>query len=203
MLSRVDVLVELTALWWKIWIKSPQFWRIFKRNWRQVTGFGHLLCVYDTNYWSFQTHDVYPLVAKKTATNKKAGKFRSNFTDFWIRWLKKIRNSTDALYDENLDETSCFEIVKMWLISMSSSSFRPFRHTSTAVSLILLTGLCETMAKVQSEWTTANRQLSAQSGKGGARKEKLEEDISDLQDKKIKLDQHLQDMFDRCVPFLI
>ncbi|KAJ3416390.1 hypothetical protein HDV05_001958 [Chytridiales sp. JEL 0842] len=142
-----------------------------------------------------ETHDAYPLIAKKTTASKKGGKFRSNFTDFWVRWFAKISSSTTALYDDD-EVPSCFEIVKMWLITMSSSAFRPFRHTSTAVSLVLLTGLTEITAKVLSELTTVNRQLSAMSGKGGARKEKLEEDVAELQEKKQKLEQHMSDMFD-------
>lgn len=92
----------------------------------------------------------------------------------------------------------------VWLVAMSSSVFRPFRHTATAVALVLLTGLCDIGKQVHNEWTTANRQLGTEQKKGTqARKtqkqQQLERRVESLHDKRVKLEAYMNDLFDRYV----
>ncbi|KAJ3203025.1 hypothetical protein HDU67_010437, partial [Dinochytrium kinnereticum] len=144
---------------------------------------------------TIKVHDNYPIVARKTSEGKPS-RFRSGFTDFWRRWYAKV---VPTLYEEDEeDEYSPFEILKTWLITMSSSKFRPFRHTATAVSLVFMTCLCQTAATVHNQWMTASRQLNAQKKKGGVvRKEKeIEKDVEEIHSRKLKLEQNMNDFFD-------
>lgn len=86
---------------------------------------------------------------------------------------------------------------------MSSSVFRPFRHTATAAALVLLTGLCDIGKQVHNEWTTANRQLGTEQKKGALsrktqKQQHLEQRVENLHDKRVKLEAYMNDLFDRC-----
>ncbi|TPX71178.1 hypothetical protein SpCBS45565_g01372 [Spizellomyces sp. 'palustris'] len=115
-----------------------------------------------------QTHQDYPIIAK--SRGRVANKFRKNFTDFWSKWMARIRHN--ILFDDN---GWCLEALVVWLVAMSSSVFRPFRHTATTVALVLLTGLCDiAKQKVQ----------------------QLEQRVEALHDKKVKLETQMNDLFD-------
>ncbi|KAJ3085099.1 hypothetical protein HK102_000319 [Quaeritorhiza haematococci] len=137
----------------------------------------------------------YPLIEKHRG--KGPSKFRKNFNEFWTKWMTKIRHN--ILFEEN---AWCIETVKTWLVIMSSSLVRAFRHTATTLGLILLTGLCEIAQQVHTDWTTTNRQLEAEQKKGSSRSSKsqrhaqLEQKASDLHSKKMKLETQMNDLFD-------
>ncbi|KAJ3101549.1 hypothetical protein HDU97_001298 [Phlyctochytrium planicorne] len=144
-------------------------------------------------------HDNYPIIAKKNAEGKPS-RFRSSFTDFWVRWYSKV---VPSLYlEEDSDEEanfSVFETLKNCLMSMSSSKFRPFRHTATWVSLTLLSCLCQTASSVHNQWMTASRQLNTQKKKtaAGTRKEKeVQDEVEELHTKKLKLEDIMKELFD-------
>ncbi|KND00360.1 uncharacterized protein SPPG_04684 [Spizellomyces punctatus DAOM BR117] len=141
-----------------------------------------------------QTHQDYPIIAK--SRGRGANKFRKNFTDFWSKWMARIRHN--ILFDDN---GWCLEALVVWLVAMSSSVFRPFRHTATTVALVLLTGLCDIAKQVHNEWTTANRQLSTEqkkssSGRKNQKVQQLEQRVEALHDKKVKLETQMNDLFD-------
>ena len=87
---------------------------------------------------------------------------------------------------------------------MSSSVFRPFRHTATTIALALMTVLCETAQEIQSEFNIARRQLITEQNKNkGARNTRNKDRINSLQtqtkeleDKKNQLDNFLGAFFD-------
>ncbi|KAI9346421.1 hypothetical protein DFJ73DRAFT_837864 [Zopfochytrium polystomum] len=148
-----------------------------------------------------ELQDVYPLVAKK-GTQKRSNRFRSSLIDFWKVWYKKFRSSPhgDGMFTASESETvTLFETVKMWLFTLSSSAFRPFRHTATVIALVLHTCLCDTAKEVHSDWNTANRQLTTLRSSGAPktqRQDKLEKDVMNLFEKKALLENHMTDFFD-------
>ncbi|EIE79351.1 hypothetical protein RO3G_04056 [Rhizopus delemar RA 99-880] len=68
----------------------------------------------------------------------------------------------EAIYDGMLIET-----LQNWLTTMSSSTYRPFRHTATVVALKLISALCIVGENTKDESVVATRQLNAEQKKGG------------------------------------
>ncbi|RUS15897.1 hypothetical protein BC938DRAFT_476789 [Jimgerdemannia flammicorona] len=86
-----------------------------------------------------------------------------------------------------------------------SSSFRPFRHTSTATALNLVSALCDVARIVQNELEVVTRQLQAEQKKRGdrprigEREAGLADRSQDLHGKKVKLGEVLAEFFDGWV----
>ncbi|RKO93457.1 hypothetical protein BDK51DRAFT_37291 [Blyttiomyces helicus] len=153
------------------------------------------------NQFDKNIHLDYPLIAKGPGKAAKAKKFRKNLGEFWTKWTVK---STHPILFTEADDW-CMESLLVWLVAMSSSLFRPFRHTSTAVALAQHSALCDIAQKVQGEWTTANRQLAVEVKKrGGAaggrergeREVKIQESVGVLHSRKMKLEHHMNDLFE-------
>ncbi|KAJ3138455.1 Thioredoxin-like 4A [Physocladia obscura] len=155
----------------------------------------------------------YPLIAKKSAAARRtstSAKLRSNLTEFWTKWFLKLKNlpkdspifaiPPEDDIDEDSPPPSCFELLKTWLTLMSSSTFRAFRHTSTAIILILMTNLCDAAAGIHEEWTTLSRQLETlQKNKSSANSDRLlrmELEVETLATKKEILEKHMSDLFE-------
>ncbi|KAJ3022534.1 hypothetical protein HKX48_005951 [Thoreauomyces humboldtii] len=140
-----------------------------------------------------RTHQNYPIIVKGRKTGSK---FRKNFTEFWTKWVIRLRNG--VLFQ---DDGWCFEALVVWLVAMSSSVCRPFRHTATAAVLALISGFCNMSKQIHSEWTVANRQLGAEvkrlaAGKKTPKTRALEERVEDLHNKMVKLETCMNDLFD-------
>ncbi|KAJ3037712.1 hypothetical protein HDV00_001361 [Rhizophlyctis rosea] len=139
----------------------------------------------------------YPLIAKGKGRSPIT-KLRKHFTEFWTKWVHKLKNG--LLY--NVDD-GCVEKLLAWLIPMSSSSFRALRHTSSAVGLIMQSALCDIAREVNNEWAIANRQLTTEQKKSGGRKsganakgQQLQATVEDLHSKKMVLERYMQDLFE-------
>ncbi|KAI9097007.1 hypothetical protein DFS34DRAFT_130683 [Phlyctochytrium arcticum] len=148
------------------------------------------------NKFETKAHQDYPLIAKGRGKAAAGGnKFRKHMSEFWEKWVD--RAETGLLF---ADDGWCFENLIIWLVTMSSSMFRPFRHTATAVTLVLLTNLCDVGKRIHDEWTIANRQLQAEQKRNtkgqNAKQKQTEKRVSDLHGKKIKLEMFLNDIFD-------
>ncbi|CAJ0899220.1 10640_t:CDS:10 [Entrophospora sp. SA101] len=112
----------------------------------------------------------YPLVSK----SKDYKKFRKNFLDFFHKLIKQVKHS--ELYQGVFCEN-----IQAWISIMSNSGYRPFRHTATAVSLNIVTGLCEVAFDVKQEYNIAERQLTLeQSNNKSSRNTKNKDRISSL-----------------------
>ncbi|KAJ2715697.1 cohesin complex subunit [Coemansia spiralis] len=61
------------------------------------------------------------------------------------------------------------EAMLQWLASMAGSSYRPFRHVATLVSLAVQTALVSIRAQISGELQTAQRQLEAEQRRGRRR----------------------------------
>ncbi|KAJ3225286.1 hypothetical protein HK099_007021 [Clydaea vesicula] len=137
----------------------------------------------------------YPLIEKKGKKKNYSSKFSKNFGEFWSKWIAKCRIS-NVLYNNS---SWCLELLKSWLVTMSSSSFKPFRHTSTRVALIVVSGLCEAAKNIAHDQQTAQKQLSTEEKKGTTpgnnRKLVLEQKVKDFDQKKDIVEGHLNDFF--------
>ncbi|KAI8615416.1 hypothetical protein BC830DRAFT_1122786 [Chytriomyces sp. MP71] len=158
-----------------------------------------------------ESTDNYPLIAKRagssataSATRKpaSASKFRSNLTHFWSRWFTQLAHlpENSPMYanpsdDDDDDDTpsTVFDTVKAWLMSMSSSSYRSFRHTATTVSLLLMSSLCDTCATLVHDRAALLRQLETAKG---TRASQLDRDIAVLTARTETLERHMGDFFD-------
>ncbi|KAK9701553.1 cohesin complex subunit [Basidiobolus ranarum] len=130
----------------------------------------------------------YPLVSK----NKQFKKFRKNLIEFFDRLVQQGKHS--ILYDGMFMET-----LESWVIAMSSSLFRPFRHTAAIIALNLVTSLCNVCQNIQDELNVANRQLATEQKKRRTkndRESQLATKTDELHNKKITLESYLTDFFD-------
>ncbi|KAG0280399.1 hypothetical protein BGZ96_001569 [Linnemannia gamsii] len=91
----------------------------------------------------------YPIVSKA----KEYKKFKKNLLEFYTRLIQKTQG--EILFDGVFMES-----VLTWTISLSSTTFRPFRHTAAVVALNLVTSLAEIASETQEELNVTNRQLA-------------------------------------------
>jgi len=146
----------------------------------------------------------YPIISKQkqftgNGNSRNVNTFIGKLRRFWRDWVKEMQYEI-----MNVDDNWIFDNLKVWIISMSSSNFRPFRHTSTVIGLSLGIELCAVANSIQSELTIAERQISKEQTrkKNGSnsrnrsqREVQLEKKIEELQAKKERLNTHIDDFF--------
>ena len=99
-----------------------------------------------------------------------------------------------AIYDGMLIET-----LQNWLTTMSSSTYRPFRHTATLVSLKIINQLCTVAETAQETLNNAKRQLTAENKKSKPTKSRITvlKQTCVTEDRKCKdLQEYLKEFFD-------
>ena len=142
----------------------------------------------------------YPLIAK----TKNLRAFRTNLNIF-IPHLIKTLSLTPLLFETAETTSHSAAILPMllnWLHSMSSSTLRPIRHTSTYLSLKIVSALCDVAGSVSADLSLRQRQRDAEAKKGGqgpAAQKKLKElegKVKEARSKKQALDESLQETFD-------
>lgn len=101
-------------------------------------------------YLSKLPHTEYPIISK----SKELKFLRRNMLLLFQTII--IRCKYEAIYDGMLIET-----LQTWLTTMSSSTYRPFRHTATLVGLKIVSALCEVGESLRHELATTNSQLNA------------------------------------------
>ncbi|KAF9119033.1 hypothetical protein BGW39_000659 [Mortierella sp. 14UC] len=128
----------------------------------------------------------YPIVSKA----KEFKKFKKNLLEFYTRLIQKTQR--DILFDGVFMES-----ILTWTISLSSTTFRPFRHTATAVALNLVLSLSEFAAETQEELNVSNRQLStSQRQKAAATKIKqLQKKVAEAQARKAQVLKWIDEIF--------
>ncbi|CAG8707722.1 10_t:CDS:10, partial [Acaulospora morrowiae] len=132
----------------------------------------------------------YPLISKA----REYKKFRKNFLGFFYRLILHLKY--DVIYDDFFMDT-----LQAWVVPMSSSCSRPFRHTATMVALHLFSCICEVAHEVCNELSIASRQLELENKKPRSTKNMeringLQLKATDLSQKKNKLYSHFDDLFD-------
>lgn len=99
-------------------------------------------------------------------------------------------------------EPSVLDKLQQWVFSLSSTNFRPFRHTATVISLGFITTLCEIYAKVNKAHDNSNMSLEKEKkGKKTARIKELER-MAEEQERQLKtLTDLMESTYDRYPHF--
>lgn len=135
-----------------------------------------------TEQFDEDSHE-YPLIM--TGQNYK--KFRANFTEFVNSLIQQCRHS--IIYDEYMLDT-----LVSWLIRLSDSQVRAFRHTSTLAGMKLVSALIHVAKNVHVELDNTQRQLDSESSKVSSKK--AMEKIEMLQNRRQELRQNISDLED-------
>ncbi len=80
--------------------------------------------------------------------SKSTRPFRELLVGFF-KSLVNVMHETEVLYKED----ALMENIARWVVSMSSSTLRPFRHTATTVALAMETALTEVAKKLDDRIT--------------------------------------------------
>ncbi|KTW29655.1 hypothetical protein T552_00863 [Pneumocystis carinii B80] len=95
----------------------------------------------------------YPIISK---SNMYKG-FKKRLIDFVHRWIDQV-----SLREHLYNSPELMEQIQAWVIAMSSSTFRSFRHTSTLISLAMVTSLSGVLNRVTKEEQIANKQYETE-----------------------------------------
>ncbi|KAI7816531.1 hypothetical protein BC939DRAFT_468717 [Gamsiella multidivaricata] len=138
-------------------------------------------------YKETTTNFDYPIVSKA----KEFKKFKKNLLEFYSRLFQKVQG--DILFDGAFMNT-----LLNWTLSLSSSSYRPVRHTATTVALNVVTSLAEISSELQEELNVSNRQLAtSQKQKAAQSKVKqLEKKVAENQRRKKEIRDWINEIFD-------
>ncbi|ORX41194.1 STAG domain-domain-containing protein [Kockovaella imperatae] len=148
-----------------------------------------------------RTAAVYPLVSK----TKNLRPFRNNLNNLVHRLIKTLA-LTPCLYETSTAKgarsAAILPLLLSWLHSMSSSPLRPIRHTSTYITLKMISALAEVASEISQDLSVKQRQRDVEVQKGGKgpaalkRVKTLEEKVNEAGTKKAALDAALNDSFD-------
>ncbi|KAL7752488.1 cohesin complex subunit [Sorochytrium milnesiophthora] len=158
------------------------------------------------NQFDPSAHYDYPLYAasKQNAGVGLGGKrtaktrLRDAFLDFFTRLIASVKD--DMLFDERFTD-----VLYSWTITMSSSAFRPFRHTATILTLHITSQLAEACHELTVDLAQASRQIAAETGKkaSGTRQSRASGQMkqmtdreSELKDHRLSVEEMLKTMFD-------
>lgn len=114
--------------------------------------------------WTCQDNSpIYPLTSKLPMFKK----FRKSLSEFIERL---ITSSADLglLYTTDLMAT-----LQTWIVAMSSSQLRSFRHTATVLALEVETALCDVAAAVEKEAEVIGRQREGERKRKAGNKSKV------------------------------
>nr|POF14236.1 cohesin subunit psc3 [Quercus suber] len=132
----------------------------------------------------------YPIIAKGKGT---AG-FKESVTGF-IHVLVKSMHAKDLVYDK----PELIENLQVWFSTMSSAPNRSFRHTATAVSLSVVTALCEIVHENAQELANSQRHVETERKKTNinkARVKQLEEKVKQKTNVQDFIESLIKDWFD-------
>jgi len=138
---------------------------------------------------------VYPLTSKLPIFKP----FRASLSEFIDRLVSSTAD-LGVLYTSGLIST-----LQTWVIAMSSSQIRSFRHTATVLALEVETALCDAAAAVDKEAEVVSRQREGEkkrkgTGKGSnARDKELEAKAREIRERRTKLAEYLKETVDGCV----
>jgi cohesin complex subunit SA-1/2 len=90
-------------------------------------------------------------------------------------------------------------ILQAWIVPLSGSQIRSFRHTATVVALDIETALCQAAANVDKELQAVSRQRDAERGKKNnkskARENEMDNKTKEINERRNKLKEYLKDIF--------
>ncbi|THH30478.1 hypothetical protein EUX98_g3693 [Antrodiella citrinella] len=133
---------------------------------------------------------VYPLTSKLPAFKK----FRKSLSEFLSRLVSSAA-ALGQLYISDLIPT-----LQAWVVAMSSSQIRAFRHTATVVALEVETALCEVAAEVEKEAETVSRQREGERKRkndgNAARVKELQAKAGEVRERRTKVAEFLKEFVD-------
>eukprot|EP00742_Colponemidia_sp_Colp-10_P011401 GILJ01012661.1.p1 GENE.GILJ01012661.1~~GILJ01012661.1.p1 ORF type:complete len:1256 (-),score=229.15 GILJ01012661.1:176-3460(-) len=128
----------------------------------------------------------YPIISKI----KSFRKFKSNFEEFWIKLVDAAKNG--PLYDGELLNT-----VITWTTSVSSSTFRAFRHTSCVAGLALTKALITVALEELGRVETVEKQIAAEQKKSktSAKTKQLQKQLAASQEHIKDIEENIKALF--------
>eukprot|EP00794_Sanderia_malayensis_P010977 gene10977-12140_t len=133
-----------------------------------------------TELFDEDSHE-YPLIATGPASKK----FKNNISQFIELLIGQCQNS--IIYDEIMMDT-----LISWIIGLSDSQVRAFRHTSTFAGMKTVTAIIDVALKVSVESDNTQRQLDSENRKSVTKRSR--EQIEMLQRKREDLKQNVTDL---------
>ncbi|KAI4112046.1 MAG: hypothetical protein LQ339_000053 [Xanthoria mediterranea] len=106
----------------------------------------------------------YPLISK----NKAYASFRTTLTAFFFA-LISTAHAAGVLYTD----LALLENIEVWVMTMSSASIRPFRHTATVISLAMESALCSVYSSLADNTAKTVRQKEGEQKKKSVNKERI------------------------------
>ncbi|BDD55206.1 hypothetical protein MPDQ_005777 [Monascus purpureus] len=132
----------------------------------------------------------YPLISKSRTFKA----FQPVLEDFFSSLIQTFHHSSVLYNDKDL-----FENILIWVSSMSTAQCRPFRHTATLISLIIMTALCDVAREVTTTVSTSRKQLESEKKKktiNKGRTDAIQKTIQEGEKKLEAIDEFLKDGFD-------
>ncbi|KAK6520516.1 hypothetical protein TWF506_000768 [Arthrobotrys conoides] len=132
----------------------------------------------------------YPIASRA----QKYRRYRSCLTAFFYELINHISTSGVLTGDPALIEN-----LQIWITTMSSSPLRPFRHTSTAINLSIMTALCGTMADIEKSINISTKQLESEktkARKNAGRIKSLESTINEAQENQEFVTDQISDIYE-------
>ncbi|CAE6491000.1 unnamed protein product [Rhizoctonia solani] len=145
----------------------------------------------------------YPLVSKHPSYKK----FRKQLSELLHRLIQTAADlpQPSALFPAS-DDTGLLPVLQPWIVCMSTSLVRSFRHTGTVVALEMESALCEVAKDVEKEGEVLGRQREAErkrrasapgKPKGKTPREKeLDSKAEDVKKRRAILNDYLKEFFD-------
>ncbi|KAJ1938846.1 cohesin complex subunit, partial [Linderina macrospora] len=94
---------------------------------------------------------------------KEQRKFRKNALQFVVKVIEVGQHQLvfDQVSDDNRLSTFT-EVLLQWLVNMAGSSYRPFRHVATLITMAVQSALVGIRVRISAEQQTTHRQLEAE-----------------------------------------
>lgn len=136
-----------------------------------------------------ETMPTYPIASKSPIFRK----FRKSLFEFVTRLISSSAE-LGSLYASDL-----IPILQAWIVPLSGSQIRSFRHTATVIALYLETALCQVAATVDKELQVLTRQKEGErnrkAGRSKARESELDVKAKEVNTRRAALKEHLKDIF--------
>lgn len=139
------------------------------------------------NQYQGQGISEYPLISR----SKTFRSFQPLLEEFVTALIQTFHHSSVLYNDGNL-----FENIQIWIASLSTADFRPFRHTATVISLTIMNALCDVAREVTTTVSTSRKQLESEKKKKSVNKGRVDAIQTAVQEGEKKLetvDEYLQD----------
>jgi len=140
---------------------------------------------------SQENSPVYPLTSKLPIFKR----FRKSLSE-WIERLIVLAADLGLLYTSQLMQT-----LQPWVVTMSSSQIRSFRHTATVVALEAESALCDVAVSIEKEAEVVDRQRDGEKKRKGVkgvnpRLKELDKKAKEIKERKTQVSSFIKEFFD-------